>query len=297
MSLLCAECRRPVDDVALQCAEGHRYESRDGVLRLFSREFEHDFLAFSEAVQDFRQRLGKPILDESAYDGLPHNEALAGNAEWQRRVWDLDTVRRLLAPRPATTVLDVGSYNGWLARHLQDDGHDVTAVDFFADEHDGLGARRFYRDAKWTAIQLDLRDLSLLGTTYDVVILNRCTQFFPDPVAWTRHARERVSPGGILIATGLDLFANPEPKESTFQQLDRDFRNRYGMGFFLHPTRGVLDAQHLRAFQDDGWKIRWVRQLFARNLVSTVARSRPRFLFGVWTSDSDLRGANAGEMP
>ena len=43
----------------------------------------------------------------------------------------------------------------------------------------------------------------LVTTGHDVVILNRCLQFFPEPATALKRAQERVAPDGLLIVTGL----------------------------------------------------------------------------------------------
>ena len=42
---------------------------------------------------------------------------------------------------------------------------------------------------KWTSAIL-----SILDAHFDVVVLNRCLQFFPDPLAYLEHVKDRVAP-------------------------------------------------------------------------------------------------------
>lgn len=279
---LCPDCRRELDPAELSCAEGHRFEEEDGVLVLLSRELAPRLDAFLEVVRDYRSREDKRILDEAAYERLPWGEAERGSFEWQVRCHDLEILRELLAGRNRARVLDVGSYNGWLARDLSTAGHRVTAIDYFSDPYDGLGARRFYRRPQWRSIQLDLRDLSLLNRTYEVVVLNRCLQFFGDPTAYLDHVKTRVAPGGLVIATGLDLFRDPRRKLRAVAHRQAEFRERYGRDFFLHPTRGYLDLGDRRRLQAAGLEIRPYPQLRWVNLLSILRPTRPRFCYGVW---------------
>ena len=208
-------------------------------------------------------------------------EGEAAHPEWRRRCFDLEVVRPLVGRAPRS-ILDVGSYNGWLAHGLAQDGHEVTAVDYFTDPYDGLSARRFYRRAPWHSIQMDLKDLSLLNETYDTVVLNRCLQFFPDPRAYFEHARELVAPGGLLIATGLDIYWDPRRKIRPIDQLRAEYRARYDRDLVLHETRGHLDRRDLHALSAAGLEVRSYRRLWRANLVARAFRDRPRFCFGVW---------------
>jgi SAM-dependent methyltransferase len=276
--LLCPVCRGRLAPGEPCCAEGHRFAVKDGVLALLTPDFAAELRAFNEVLRDYRDRIGRRLLDESVYDSLPHG--LAQDFEWRLRCFDLEVLQPLLPSRPAS-ILDVGSYNGWLARHLADAGHDVTAVDYFDDPHDGLGARRFHARAAWRSIQLDLRDLSVLGRTYDAVVLNRCLQFFADPVAYLEHARERVAAGGLLIATGLDFHRDPRRKRRHVERLSADYRRRYGRDFFLRPTRGYLDFRDRERLRSAGLDIRPMPPLWRANLLARVLVHRPRFCYGV----------------
>jgi hypothetical protein len=154
-------------------------------------------------------------------------------------------------------------------------------VDPFADPYDGLGARRFYR-AHWRAVQMDLRDLSLLDECYEVVILNRCLAFFPDPGAFLRHAQERVASGGMLVALGLQIFFDSRAKANEVQRRADAYREEYGQPFFLWPTRGYLNADDRNGLMAAGLVLRPYRQLWLPDLRARLDPRRPRHYYGLW---------------
>ena len=129
---------------------------------------------------------------------------------------------------------------------------------------------------------MDLRDLSLLNREYDVVVLNRCLQFFPDPESALRDAQRRVAADGLLIVTGLDFFRWSLRKRRAVERLRRRHRERHGRDLFLYPTRGWLDFEDRRRFRELGLRIRQVRQLRSLNLLSRVRPDRPLFCYGFW---------------
>lgn len=280
--LLCPGCREPLDPATFTCDTGHRFAENDGVLVLLAQDFAADLASFNEVLRAYRESLGRRLLDPAVYDALPHGQR--HDFEWRLRCFDLEVLRPLLAGRRRPSVLDVGSFNGWLASHLSRQGCDVTAVDYFDDPCDGLRARRFYSRAPWRSIQLDLLDLSLLNRAYDLVVLNRCLQFFPDPAAYLEHAGDRVAPGGLLVATGLDFYRDPRRKQRSVADLEARHRERYGRAFFLHPTRGYLDFEDRRRLEARGLEVRRYPQLWRANLRSLLLPDRPRFCFGVWKS-------------
>ncbi len=279
---LCPQCQEPLAPGRRRCPQGHHFEEKDGVLALLKPDFAAELRQFNEALRDYRDRIGRRLLDESVYAELPHSQA--DDFEWRLRCFDLELIQPLL-PGRHLEILDVGSFNGWLARHLTEAGHEVTAVDYFDDPHDGLGARRFYARAPWRSVQMDLRDLSLLDCTYDVVILNRCLQFFADPVAYLEHAAERVADGGLLIATGLDFHRAPGRKRRQVEKLRADYRRRYGRDLFLHPSRGYLDFRDRQRLRAAGLEIRSMPQMWRSNLLAHLLVHRPRFCYGVLRRD------------
>jgi 2-polyprenyl-3-methyl-5-hydroxy-6-metoxy-1,4-benzoquinol methylase len=284
MRLCCPICREPFDADAPACPNGHAFARRDGVLRLLDPSFEERLRAFADGWTAIRQAEGKRLLDASAYEGLPFSQLASGDpawrVEWRLRSYDLAAIDGLLKRRGALRILDVGAWNGWLSHRLTAQGHAVTAIDFFADAHDGLAARQHYR-TRWRAIQMDLADLSVLDERFDAVILNRCLAFFTDPVAYVARARDRLAPGGVLIATGLQFFRAPGVKAREVAATQKHYRDRHGFDLFLRPTRGYLDFADRDRLRAGGMALRAYPQLWRANLKSMLRPALPRHLYGV----------------
>jgi 2-polyprenyl-3-methyl-5-hydroxy-6-metoxy-1,4-benzoquinol methylase len=280
MSLLCPNCRAPIDPVTLACAGGHRFSCEDSVLVLLEEEFGRRLRAFIEVLVRFRTAENKRLTDPALYEHLPF--ALAReNAEWRVRCYDLTIIRRLLAGRGLQRILDVGASNGWLSHQLALLGHDVTAVELFTDEYDGLKAKKFY-STDWRAIQMDLADLSVLNERYDVVIVNHGLPFYPDPSACVAGARERLAAGGLLILIGLAFFRDPSARVRAVAARQRAFRERYGADFFLRPTRGYLGADDKARFAAQGVRLHLHPHMWRANLKSLVRPTSPRYFYGLY---------------
>lgn len=290
MGLRCPTCRAPLDQ-ALACANGHRFAERQGVLRLLDAGFAAELDRFLGRLEPIRAAEGRRLLDPAAYPLLPLGSR---HHEWRLRRYDLALLRRLLRGlRPAGArlrVLDVGAWNGWLSNRLAEDGCEVTAVDYFADPHDGLGARQFYR-SQWRAIQLDLLGLDALEPEYDVVVINRCLQFAPDPAAFVRQARLLLATGGLLAATGIECFADPRAKAASVRRRLAEHLARHQFDLFLRPTKGYLDRGDLGALAAAGLRCRPYPQLWLANLKARLRPARGRHLYGV------AGAPGAGEAP
>jgi SAM-dependent methyltransferase len=253
----------------------------DGVLVLLKESFRQRLHAFTARLERFRDAEGKRILDSSLYEQLPDAPSLRHDFEWRMRRYDLAVIRRILTGRVRQRILDVGAWNGWLSHRLAAAGHIVTAIDYFTDRYDGLGARAFY-STTWQAIQMDLSDLSVLDHCYDVIVLNRCLQFFPDPADYVAHVITKVAPGGLLIATGLAFFQDSSVKVREVHALQESYRRRYDMELFLHPAKGYLDFEDRSKLVAHGLELHLYRQLIAANLKSIVMPTRPRYYYGLY---------------
>ena len=280
MSLLCPNCRAPIDAATLACPGGHQFGCEDGVLVLLEAQFSRYLGAFIETLVRFRTDENKRVIDPTIYERLPF--ALAReNVEWRARCYDLAIIRRLIAGRERQRILDVGASNGWLSHQLALLGHDVTAVELFTDQYDGLKAKQFYSTA-WRAIQMDLADLSVLNERYDIVIVNHGLPFYPDPSACLAGARERVAAGGLLIVIGLAFFRDPSVRVRLLAARQRAYRERYRADFFLRPTRGYLDFDDKARFAAQGVRLHLHPRLWSANLKSLVRPTSPRYYYGVY---------------
>jgi 2-polyprenyl-3-methyl-5-hydroxy-6-metoxy-1,4-benzoquinol methylase len=232
---------------------------------------------FTVPFNQLRAQQNRWIKDPFLYPKLP--ESLIQDPEWRHRSFDLAIIRHLLAEKTALRILDIGAWNGWLSHRLAEMGHTVTAVDYFTDPHDGLGARRFYPTA-WDAIQMNLEDLSCLEQRFDVIILNRCVQFFLDPPGYAAQARVKLAPSGVMLLTGLAFFRDPHQKIQGVKNL-RAYLNAHGFDFFKE-IKGYLDENDQQKMQNMGIRLSPYPQLRLANLKSLITPTAPRHYYGVW---------------
>lgn len=279
----CPTCGEPLAAGGSRCRAGHAFATVGGVLRLLDPPFASRLQAFLVAFRKLREADGRRIHDPTVFPRLPFAAEMRHDPEWRMRGYDLRVIRRLVAGRSGMTVLDIGAWNGWLSHNLSLDGHRVTAVDYFDDELDGLGAHRFYA-SRWQPIQLDLRNLSVLEDRFDLVVLNRCVQFFPDPPAVAAHAFDRVTEGGMLVLTGLELFDDPAVRRQGVRMFEERLA-RHGIVPFV-PMRGFLDRSDRDGFLDLGIELRAYPQLRMRTAAirASFDRCRGRSCYGVWSA-------------
>jgi SAM-dependent methyltransferase len=285
MRLLCPNCRSAIDPDSRVCASGHRFAVEDGVLVLLADDFGRELRIFLSSFQPLRAASDKRLLDPAAYEQLPFIRSSVGDAqfqlEWRLRRYDLAIVLERLSDRARRSILDIGAWNGWLSHQLAKRDHAVTAIEYFVDKYDGLGARQFYR-THWQAIQMDLADLSILDGCFDVIVVNRCLQFFTDPIAYVADLRQKLSASGMLIITGLQFFDDARHKAREVAEMLGAHRQRYGFDLFLRPSKGYLDAHDRRDLQALSVSLHGYPQLWRANLKASVIRTLPKHQYGVW---------------
>ena len=284
LSLHCPTCAQPltaaIPDETLACTNSHIFRYEQDVLVLLDAAFQQKLTRFLAVFEPLRQKEAKRLEESAVYQTLPFTPHLQTNPEWRMRTYDIAILRQLLAGREAQQILEIGAWNGWLSNWLTQQGYDVTAVDYFADEYDGLRAQKHYQ-AKWQAIQMDLTDLSVLNGRFDIVILNRCVQFFANPLAYTGSVQEKVAPGGLLILIGLSFFQDYAAKAKAVADLHSHLRQN-GIPE-LQPMKGYLDFVDKQQLEARGVQLRPYPQLWRANLKSRFNKAAPRYFYGVYS--------------
>lgn len=275
----CAHVLHPAG-AGFVCGHNHAFGYEGEVLVLLDAAFRQKLAAFLAKFEPFRQKEGKRLLATAVYETLPFTPDLQNNHEWRLRTYDIAVLQQILAGRKNQQILEIGAWNGWLSNWLTQQGHQVTAVDYFSDEYDGLGAQKHYR-ARWQAIQMDLTDLSVLDGRFDLVILNRCVQFFADPVAYALAATEKTAPGGLLLLTGLSFFQDFAAKAQAVAEFNQHLRQN-GVPPFK-PMKGYLDFEDKQQLESAGVKVRPYPQLWLANLKSRFNKAAPRYFYGLYS--------------
>ena len=286
LSLSCPTCHQPLIKSAnnsLICAHTHQFGYENDVLVLLDGVFKQQLDTFLTKFEPLREAEAKRLLDTAVYESLPFAPELQTNPEWRMRCYDVNVMDRLLYGQASQSILEIGAWNGWLSNHLTKQGHRVTAVDYFTDEYDGLRAKRYYQ-ADWQTIQMDLTDLSVLNSRFDVVILNRCVQFFLDPVGYALAAKEKVAPSGLLILTGLSFFQNVSLKAEAVAVFHHHLR-QHGIQN-IKPMKGYLDFEDKRQLEAAQIALRPYAQLWRANLKSRFKKSAPRYFYGVYKANN-----------
>ncbi len=276
MIMLCPICHKPLHLESLSCINKHE----------FSR-ISHDFFnlllpelsARLEAIARYREKVRDTLPLITDYEGLPYGLAQS-HFEWRNRAQSADIALRLIGQNAPKTILEIGGWNGWLTHHLAKHAR-VFAVDFFGDDHDGLGAMKHYQ-TQWARIQMDITDLTIIAGKFDMVVINNGLHLLPNPLNTIQQAQGLVRHGGLLLVLELPFLKNPTRRIAQIQQIEAQFTDGGGEGsLFLYPTKGYLDNSDRAEMIRMGLKLRPYPR-YKSIVKAMLSPHAPMTVYGVW---------------
>jgi SAM-dependent methyltransferase len=128
-------------------------------------------------------------------------------------------------------VLDIGCAGGYLAEILAQRGFYVTGIDLPGTPHPS--------GIHFVAADLD-RGLPVLDASFDYIVCADVLEHLRQPERLLRECRERLAPGGALIAS------LPNSGHAYF-------RGQVLMGRFPQHDRGLFDRTHVQFYMWHGW--------------------------------------------
>jgi len=149
--------------------------------------------AFGDAISDSYERLLVPLIFE------PYADALA------------DRVARRLAGRPSARVLEVAAGTGALTRAMTSrlpPSVEIVATDLNRAMLDRASAVGTTRPVEWR--QADALALPFAAESFDVVVCQFGTMFFPDKPKAFAEARRVLRTGGVLLLSVWDRIEDNE---------------------------------------------------------------------------------------
>jgi len=164
------------------------------------------------------------ILSDDQLLGLPNGTDLWNAHEWLIRSHSADRLSHALAKRGnGLRILDVGCGSGWLAALLQHNGHSVLGIDAFTSELEQ--AARVFVDGPVFA-RADLFTSPLPERGFDVVLFAASIQYFPDPAATIKRAKQLLANDGevhvmdsILYRSKAEMLAAVERSRSYYRNI------------------------------------------------------------------------------
>lgn len=275
---ICAE-RVALEKTSATCEGGHQFTMKNGAYQLLTPEYASTLFPFLDAFDSF-EHPSIPKVDPSRFKELPFVEFQ--ESLWSLRRIDLKHIRKHIKPT-YKSALEIGSWNGWLTHHLAKSGLAVVAVDHFINDTIGLGAKRHY-DEDWTTIQMDVERLNLFESRFDLIVVNRCLNYFTSPENAVKQLQKLLRPGGTLIITGMTLERDTSKTVQKLAKAASEFETAHGTPFFFKKYKGYLETKDLVKMRALDLQTPMYPEFKLRSLLGKLDPKRAMYYYGIYKS-------------
>lgn len=259
----------------------HHLSQSNGVYSMLTSAFKLKLETYLSVFEEWRVKTVNHKLDTTSFEDLPY---ILNDRTWIARQADIELITKLIHERQQLTILELGSWQGWLSNQLSKKGHKVLAVDYFDDEYDGLKARQHYKNPKWYSLQLDVEDLPLLNPIFDLVIFNRNLCYCPDFSKSLLDAKKLLKARGSIVATGINIVSRPQGILQHFEQMETFFRQRGVPAYLKEDFKKYLCREDLFSIKEAGFELNEYPLKWYQKLKNTVDPKASKHFWALYTS-------------
>ncbi|MBK9207741.1 MAG: class I SAM-dependent methyltransferase [Anaerolineales bacterium] len=222
------------------------FKQEDGIWRFLLPERESHYARFIRDYETVRRFEGRFSPDASYYRALPFKDTSRKfSADWKIRAASFGALQKILTAE--STVLDMGSGNGWLSNRLSLSGYDVCAVDLLLNPEDGLGACTHYQ-SRFTRTQSEFIHLPFLNAAISTVIFNASFHYSENYEETLTESLRVLSPNGKVVIMDSPIYHNADSGKQMVAERKSAFLSRYGFASKLAQKRELPDVSaHGRA--------------------------------------------------
>lgn len=210
---------------------------KDGYYKIIDEKNEQRLNYFLSSFEAYAKNKGLKIIGSDLYDNLPFS---IHTKVWKERQKDIRIINHFIGNKLNLSVLDIGSWNGWLSNYLSKRGHEVIATNIFTDEINGLSAKKYY-DSNYISLQLFADELFRIDHKFDIIIFNRNWPYIKNEEMAFMQAKKLLKKNGAIIFTGLPVYRNSGVIEKKLKLADEEFINTYGISLYYNATKGYLN--------------------------------------------------------
>ncbi len=281
---LCPVCKTPLINAenSYACSNGHVYHFSENVLILLEPVKKNKIDNFITKYFEYRKKDGSLNLITEDFQKLPFIKDSRNSKEWQFRRYSLEVINKITRGLKIRTVLEFGPYNGWLTNRLAEKGYDVTAIDYFNDELTGLRSIKHYK-SKWLPIQMDLRDLSIINSKFDLIVFNHSLHFFNSYLKIIDDAKKLLNADGEIIILGIPIYKDSTIIISTVKNTFTHFENVHNFDYdlFKGEFKGYFESDDKDKLESTGFKLIGYPQLRLKNITTNVITNKPKYCYGI----------------
>jgi 2-polyprenyl-3-methyl-5-hydroxy-6-metoxy-1,4-benzoquinol methylase len=225
---------------------------KDGYYKIIDEKNEQGLNYFLSSFEAYGKNKGPKIIERDLYDNLPFS---IHTKVWKERQKDIKIIDYLIGNKPNLSVLDIGSWNGWLSNYLSKRGHEVISTNIFIDEINGLSAKKYY-DSNFISLQLFADELFRIDHKFDIIIFNRNWPYIKNEKMAFIQAKKLLNKNGVILFTGLPLYRKSVAIEKKLKLADDEFMKNYGISLYYNERKGYLNNNDMLWFNKNNIQIK-----------------------------------------
>lgn len=209
--------------------------------------------------------------------------AFAQTSDWKWRRQSLAIIENLIRDKEFKNTLEIGSWNGWLTKHLAQKSDTVIAADYFVCPFDGIGNIQTLAE-NITAVQCNLEQIGtdFKPQSFDLIVLNHHLAYMNNPGEYVKRLIPLLKPNGLIISVGNTFFKNPNKKIKANAAFAEQFFAQYGMDLYIQPVKGYMTFDDLGSLKNLGFQIQPYTSKFLQNCYSKWNASAPFYTYLIY---------------
>lgn len=213
--------------------------------------------------------------------------SFAQSPDWKWRRQSLSIVKNLIANKNFDYTLEIGSWNGWLTKHLSQKSKTVIATDYFICPFDGIGNIQTLAE-NIVAVQCNLEEIKthFKPQSFDLIILNHHLAYMNNPVDYIKQLIPLLKSNGIIISVGNTFFKNPEKKIIFNTAFAEQFYAKYRMNLYIQPIKGYMTFEDLNVLKNFDFQIKPYQTKLLQNIYSKWNLSKPFYTYLIYQHKS-----------
>lgn len=238
-------------------------------------EFEKHLLSYLPVFEKYRTNIGVAPTTRSDWKQLPFG-AFANDASWKWRRQSLAIIQNHLQQNKLETVLEIGSWNGWLSKYLAKKSDMVVAADYFTNPFDGIGNLNELAD-NIEPIQCNVETLKFdfKPQSFDLIVLNHCLTYTESPCDFIQNLIPLLKDGGEIISLGNTFYKNPKLKTQQNEAANENYVNVYDRDLYIQPVKGYMDSDDFEYLMNNGFEMLDYPKMWLQNLVAKIYPYKP----------------------
>jgi 2-polyprenyl-3-methyl-5-hydroxy-6-metoxy-1,4-benzoquinol methylase len=277
LKMRCVECEAPIMLGESQCANGHQYSLMHDVHCYLKADFKSHFDKWLKCLEDFRKQSGDGTPKMREFDLLPSTNDPSERRLWKPRALELDFIRKKLVGKTELRILEVGSWIGWLANSLTQEGHNVVSIDYFTDPLDGLRAKQHYSNSDWLSIQMDVEHPEIIDEKFDVIIFNHNLPYFTNIKQSLNTYMSLLDQLGHFFIIGLNILKDTSEIDRIYQAHEARFQKDYGISMQFKPMKSCIDTNDQKMLVDYGFELIKEPRMRLNNFKNSFNPKKPQY--------------------